>query len=191
MTLAPVALFLTRPWPVPIAPHPVIGEVAISHLIMGTSSTVIKDAMIHALMGTSPGVPKKALIPMDWSTSTATVEDTAIHATIAILQAMVEDAMIHVLITIPPIMAEAIIPPVAIPIAAGTATIRPATALLLVPASHATRTADATAVDPFLVTRTDSLPNRLTLRDVGDTVLIVAMNVALINSLLSGPSKLS
>lgn len=146
--------------------------------------------MIHALMGISLGVSKEALIHMDWSTSTAIVEDTAIHVTIAILQAMVEDAMIHVFITIPPIMAEAIIPPVAIPIAAGTATIRAATALLLVPISHATQTADATAVDPFLVTLMDSLPNRPTLQDVGDAALIVATIMALINSLLSGPSKL-
>lgn len=145
--------------------------------------------MIHALMGTSPGVSKEALIHMDWSISTAIVEDTGIHVSMAVLQAMVKDAMIHVFITTPAIMAEAIIPPVAIPIGAGTAMIRLATALLLATVSHVMQTADATAVEPFPMTLMESLPNHPSLQDVGDAAPIVAMIVALINSLLSGPSK--
>lgn len=144
--------------------------------------------MIHALMGTSLRVSKEPLIHMDWSTSTAIVEDTAIHVTIAVLQAMVEYPMSHVFITILPTMAEAAIPPVAIAIAVGTAAIHAATALLLVLISHATRTADATAADPFLVTLTDPLPNRPTLQDVAAAALTVTTIVALIKSLLSAPT---
>lgn len=174
----------------PIVPHPVFGEVAISRVVMGPSTTIVKDTMIHALMGTSPRVSKEALIHIDWSISTTIVGDTGIQVSIAVLQSMVEDAMIHVFITTPPIMAEAIIPPVAIPIGAGTAMIHVATALLLATVSHVTQTADATALEPFPVTLTESLPNRPSLQDVGDAAPIVAMIVALINSLLPGPSKL-
>ncbi|KAK9391011.1 hypothetical protein NXF25_018341 [Crotalus adamanteus] len=142
---------------------------------MGTSPIVVKDTMIHAFMGTSTGVSKEALIHMDWSIFTAIVKDTGIHVSMPVLQAMVEGAMIHVFITTPTIMAEAIIPLVAIPIGAGTAMIRVATALLLATVSHVTQSADATAVEPFPVTLTESLPDHPSLQDVGHAAPIVAM----------------